>query len=157
MVPLSWAQRYTWIGLFALVLALAGCATRDSGYKITDETIAFIQPGMTTRSDVVENLGTPLLELRDPHVIAYSWGKMRASAAKPAIRDPAITERNMSYGVTPQAFEDGGLVEMRRWICCVALDEKDRVTRFGKVKIEPASSLEQAVRAWASGLAPAPN
>jgi hypothetical protein len=42
------------------------------------------------------------------------------------------------------------LVETRRWVCCLALDEHDLVTRVGKIKIEGANSLEQAVRAWAA-------
>ena len=139
--------------------ALSGCATRESGYKITDETIAFIQPGVTTRADVVENLGTPLLELKDPHVVAYSWGRMRATAGKPAIHDPGMSEVRPDYAVVPQPYEDAGLIETHRWVCCVALDGQDHVTRFGKIKLEgDTSSLEKAVREWASpgGTSPKP-
>src|SRR6516225_12350562 len=93
--------RYSWLTLTGLAsgLFMPGCATSESGYKISDETIAFIQPGVTTRADVVENLGKPLLELNDPRVVAYSWGKVRATAVAPALRDPGVQERNMEVGV----------------------------------------------------------
>jgi hypothetical protein len=140
--PAFWALIFGW--------ALAGCATRDSGYKISNETIAFIQPGVTTRSEVIENLGTPLLELKGPRVVAYSWGKMRATGGgTQAVRDQTMGGREMGYGVGTAPTEETGLVETRRWVCCIALDDKDRVARVDKIKLEGATSLEKAVRQWA--------
>jgi hypothetical protein len=130
---------------------LSGCATRDAGYKISDETIAFVQPGVTTRAEVLENLGTPLLELKDPRVIAYSWGKMRATGGKPVVTDETMRARDMGYNPMPEPLEETGLVETRRWVFCIALDGQERVTRVGKIKLENAGSLEKAVRDWATG------
>jgi hypothetical protein len=137
---------------------LAGCATQESGYKISEETIAFIQPGTTTRSDVIENLGTPLLELKEPRVVAYSWGKVRATGnrSSSAVYDDAMRNRNMAYSSIPEPVEETGLVETRRWLCCVGFDDKDRVTRVEKLKLEGAGSLEQRVRQWAAAAPAAP-
>jgi hypothetical protein len=139
----------------ALLVVLAGwlpfsCATRDSGYRISEETIAFIQPGVTTRSEVVENLGTPLLELKQPHVVAYSWGKVHVTGGKPAVQAPSMGAGEMNYAAGPPPSEEGNLVEVKRWVCCIALDDKNRVVRVEKIKLEGAPSLEQAVRQWAT-------
>jgi hypothetical protein len=138
----------------ALCCGVPGCATRDAGYKISDETVAFIQPGTTTRSEVVENLGTPLFELRNPTVLAYSWGKVRPTGGNAAARQEAMQSRRMTFGsyeTGPPPIDDTTLVETRRWVFCVELDEANRVTRTGRLKLEGAESLEQAVRRWASG------
>ncbi len=145
-------NRHAWVRAVFVVCAcwlLAGCATHESGYKISDETIAFIQPGVTTRSEVIENLGTPLFELQKPHVVAYSWGKLRATAGTRVSQDTAIGGRQVDYPMGATPAEEGGLVETKRWICCIALDDGNRVIRLEKLKLEGAASLEQAVRQWA--------
>jgi hypothetical protein len=55
----------------------------------------------------------------------------------------------VSANVTPS--EGTGLVESRRWIFCIALDDSDRVTRAGRLELQGAGSLERAVRDWAAG------
>ena len=131
---------------------LAGCATRDSGYRISDETIAFIEPGVTTRAEVIENLGQPLLEIEGGRVAAYSWGKMRAVASQTGTRNPGAqySRMQMGYGAVPPPADEIALVEARRWIFCVALDEQGRVTRAERIKLEGAGSLEAAVQQWAA-------
>src|SRR5690349_9893962 len=118
---------------WVLGCGLAGCATRDSGYKISQETIAFVQPGKTAKAEVIENLGPPLLELKNPRVVAYSWGKMHMTGAKPAVREDPMQGRSMGYGVGPPP-EEGTGVESRRWICCFALDENDKVVKVGRIE-----------------------
>ena len=144
----------SWIPVFILSLAMGfghGCAMRQSGYKISNETIAFIQPGTTTRAEVVENLGPPLLELQDVRVLAYSWGKMRVTGGSAAARQDAMQSRQMSgYSPPSTPIDEGGLVESHRWVCCVAWDENNRVTRIERIKLESATSLESAVRRWAA-------
>lgn len=133
-----------------LLLVLSGCATRQGGYKIGDDTIAFIQPGITSRAEVVENLGPPLLDLPDIRVSAYSWGKLRVTGGQPEPRQPGLSDRQSSYAGTPAPpVEERGLVEGRRWVCCIAWDGEDRVQRLERIEVQAASSLEQAVRRWA--------
>jgi hypothetical protein len=143
---------WAWLGLAALTAgSLCGCATRETGYKITDETIAFIEPGTTTRSEVIDNLGPPLLELKDLRVLAYSWGKAHATGGGAVATQEAMQNRPIqSYApVSTGGGEEGGLVESRRWVCCVAWDESERVRRVERIRLEGATSLEQAVRDWA--------
>lgn len=148
------------IGLWSLLaLLLAGCISRNTGYRISDETIAFIQPGVTTRAEVVENLGPPLFELKDPHVVAYSWGKVKPAVSKAPAAEQGFQPTPFGYGAggvgstaPASPWEGTDSVESRRWICCVALNEKDVVTRSGKFELKGATSLEKAVREWvASG------
>ena len=135
-----------------LALMLWGCATRQSGYTITEETVAFIHPGATTRAEVIENLGPPLLNLSNPNVMAYSWGKERATGNMSAeTRQQAAQERQLGYAIPSASSEDSGLVESRRWAYCIALDDADHVTRTGRVEVQGAGSLERAVRDWAAG------
>lgn len=146
-----------WFGLISVCLLawmLPGCATRDSGYKISGETVAFIQPGTTTRADVTDNLGPPLLDLPDLRVSAYSWGKMRVTAGKPAVRTDRVDERNMGYTGASSPWEEPGLVESRRWAYAIAWDDSDRVQRAERIEVEGVTTLERAVREWA-GTVPA--
>lgn len=140
--------------LFAMALSLTGCAMRQTGYKIDEETVAFIQPGETSRAEVIENLGPPLMDLPDVKASAYSWGKLRATGGKPAVRDPTIRDpgmdsRQMGYGIAASQIDEGGLVEWRRWVCCIAWDANDRVRRVERIQVEPGTSVENAVRSWA--------
>ena len=63
----------------ALVLALAvsvascGCAGVSAGHRIGADTIAFITPGITTKQEVLENLGSPLFDLEGGRLIACYW------------------------------------------------------------------------------------
>lgn len=146
----SWIA--TALSLF-LVSGFAACATRDSGYKISHDTVAFIQPGITTRAEVIENLGQPLLEIHDLNVSAYSWGKMRVSSSgKPAAAATGgVDPRQTAYSMGPSPLDDDGgvLVESRRWAFCIAYNDQGKVSRAERIKVEGAPSLEKAVREWA--------
>ena len=145
------SDRWIRAGLvLALCFGLAGCTTRDSGYKISNETIAFIKPGVTTQSEVVENLGPPLLELKDLHACAYSWGKMRlANSSREGMQPGPMDNREQSYILKPPT-DEGTLVETRRWLCCIAMDDQGKVTRVERVKVEGSPSLEKTLRDWAA-------
>jgi hypothetical protein len=146
---------WLWAGLAALLAcALAGCASRTTGYKITDETVAFIKPGVTTHAELVENLGEPLLEIKDPHTLAYTWGKVRPIGGRPAVEAGGMQSQSMSYAHQPVEIAEIGAVEARRWVFCIALDGQDRVQRFQTVKLQGETSLEGAVRRWALGETP---
>ena len=54
------AQHFVMI-LVAVVLTSA-CATVESGRKITPDDVAFIQKGVTTRTEVVQRIGAPIFE-----------------------------------------------------------------------------------------------
>jgi hypothetical protein len=142
----SWS--WTWVGLLWLC-GVTGCATRDSGYKISNDTVAFIQPGTTTRAEVIENLGPPLFELNDLHVSAYSWGKMRLTSGGKPVSSEGMDPRQMGYSTGPSPSDTGPMVESRRWLYCIAYDDQGKVTRLERIKLEGAPSLEAALRDWA--------
>jgi hypothetical protein len=152
-------QRNCWIPLAlaaALTIIGSGCASRTSGYKITNDTVAFIKPGVTSRAELVENLGPPLFEMKNPHVVAYTWGKVRPTASRSSANVEVMQPQDrLGYPTAPPSGEESGLIESRRWIYCVALDDQDRVQRSETVKLEGETSLGNAVRRWAVG-SPAP-
>ncbi len=158
MNKLKWKGLWRLGPVFALAACLSGCAHGTTGYRISEETVAFIHPGTTTRSEVVENLGSPLYELPDPHVMAYSWGRVRGVVTGPATGGVSA-QPSQASPMSPQpapmlngSNDNTETVESRRWICCIALDSNERVTRFGTFEMKGAGSLEQAVRQWvASG------
>jgi hypothetical protein len=151
MRPGNW--KWAWLAVLAAACGLTSCATRDSGYKISEETIAFIRPGETTRAEVIENLGPPLLELRDIRASAYTWGKMRlAVSGKQVMREDPLQSRQMTgYSLAPPPSEEGTLVEHRRWLCCLAFDDQGKVRRVERIRVEGSPSLEKALRDWAAG------
>jgi hypothetical protein len=106
---------------------------------------------VTTRAELVDNLGPPLFELGNPHVVAYTWGKVRPTGVKPAASVQGMGPSDqVGYAARQPAVEEGALVESRRWIYCVALDDQNRVVRSETVKMEGENSLESAVRRWAA-------
>jgi hypothetical protein len=51
--------------LIALLVILSGCATAEMGRQITVEQAAWIQKGVTSRSEVVARFGAPNFEFPD--------------------------------------------------------------------------------------------
>jgi hypothetical protein len=139
---------------FAALWFNSGCSSTTSGYRISDETVAFIQPGVTSRAELLENLGPPLLTLPDLGVVAYSWGKVRLTGARQPVQGGVNPSFGGSHGSMPAAPGEPGQVESRRWLYCIALDLNDRVTRHGTMELTGASSLEKAVREWAERTGP---
>ncbi len=146
MCPNCWTRAFL---ILLLTAILPGCASRDSGYKISKDTVAFIEPGVTTRAEIVENLGPPLLELHEPRASAYSWGKVRVSGSQPVVRDERLEPRQMGYSTTPSTWQES---ESRRWAFAIAWDENDRVKRTERIKVEGITTLERAVREWATSV-----
>ena len=91
--------------------------------------------------------------MTNPNVIAYSWGKDRATGnTAAALREQSLQNQQFGYTSIPTGNpDDTGVVESRRWAFCIALDESDHVKRVGRVEVQGAGSLERAVRNWAAG------
>jgi hypothetical protein len=147
-------RREFWMQMAALLLGacwLSGCASRETGYRISEETVAFIRPGSTTRAEVMENLGPPLFELQNPRVLAYSWGKVHGVVTKPVTQEQMPIPGQVGYEPPLNDPSDNTTsVESRRWIYCIGLDDQGRVTRQGKFELRGADSVENAVRRWAA-------
>ena len=64
---------------------LSGCITIPttenkvlSGEKIEDEQLVFIEPGITGKSEITNQLGPPDIYLIDKNIFAYDWQTRRA-------------------------------------------------------------------------------
>jgi hypothetical protein len=143
-------------GLALLILGSVGCATSVTGHRISDKAIAFVHPGVTTRSEIVENLGPPLIEPKAPEVAAWSWGTGKAKLAPSGPEQVAVT--GWPGNVTADSFVDTtpyseiGSVEKRRWIYCLAFDAQGVVTRSARVEVKAGTSLEEVVKRWATAV-----
>ena len=97
------------------------------------DTISFITPGITTKQEVLENLGSPLLDLEGGRLIAYYWettGKLKASW--------------FWFG------REGGEIgpKQKQWAFCVAFDVSGRVTRRATISTENDETVRDAVLKW---------
>ena len=74
----------TFVFLFLFIL-LIGCITIPtsenkvlSGEKITDKQLVFIEHGITSKSDIIDQLGHPDVHLIDKNIFAYDWQTRQA-------------------------------------------------------------------------------
>jgi hypothetical protein len=70
------------IVLIALLVILSGCATAEMGRQITVEQAAWIQKGVTSRSDIVARFGTPNFEFPD-----YTNSKYETTSTSTTTKD----------------------------------------------------------------------
>lgn len=68
--------------LIALLVILSGCATAEMGRQITVEQAAWIQKGVTSRSEVVERFGAPNFEFPD-----YANSKYETTSTSTTTKD----------------------------------------------------------------------
>ena len=73
-----------WV-LLPVFLALTGCITIPttentvlSGEKVTDQQLVFVKQGMTTKSEITDQLGPPDIFLIDKNIFAYDWQTRQA-------------------------------------------------------------------------------
>lgn len=118
-------------------LLLSGCQYVRAGQRISQNMAAFIQPGGTTRTEIVAEFGPPSIELKDERVIAYTWQTENATRSSPAWRG-GVMER------------DETIIGLADWAFCIRLDERDRVLNTATLEItENQPSLYDAVSSWA--------
>lgn len=92
-------------------------------------------PGITTKQEVLENLGSPLFDLEGGRLIAYYWettGQLKASF----------------FGFGPEAGEIGP--KQKQWAFCVAFDVGGRVTRRATISTKHDETVRDAVLKWHS-------
>ena len=68
--------------LLALLIILSGCATAEMGRQITLEQTAWIQKGITSRSEIVERFGAPNFEFPD-----YTSSKYETTSTSTTTKD----------------------------------------------------------------------
>ena len=109
--------------LLAPMLVFTGCLYIPvkenkvvSGKKISDDQLLLIQPGVTTKTDIIAELGEPDVFWEDECVFAYNW-EMRN----------AIMPWAFGYGYDGAA----GVVEFDKdYVLLIQFDQNDCVKRF---------------------------
>ena len=124
------------VALSVLLSFGSGCRTTVSGTKISQEQIAFIQPGGTTKREIIENLGPPTWEWEKQRGIAYKWEKGVAYETQ------ELSSGNEFVGFSSSAF-------------CAAFDENDRLINRTFIKAEGSNELKDAVLKWLESPLPA--
>ena len=108
-----------------------------AGSEVTPEMTAPIQPGVTTRSEVIQVLGEPSLELPAPRIVAYQWEALIGYV-------PWV----MGYGYSGR----GGVDAVHQsYVLLIAFDANDRVVKFEKTTHWPWDSVSEHALKWAEG------
>ena len=128
-----------WFSLSLLLgaLAIAGCVPVPSyiaspsdeplaGRRFKPEDVAFIKPGITSRNEVISNLGVPTVDLSDLRILVYVWIDLK--------EDWGIVRR------TPRTAD---------WALLVAIDENNRVVRLGIDQRPWSDTVISQARKWA--------
>jgi hypothetical protein len=106
-----------------------------AGQPVTEEQLAFLVPGVTTREEVVRQLGNPHIIWEDARIITYDWDVRRGI---------------LLWAVGGYATGTGGIKDIpKHYLLILQFDENDRVLRFEKA-IRPLSrSYMPFLKDWA--------
>lgn len=129
-------------GLFVAVLAMvmAGCSHVIAGNEISLAHIAFIRPGVTSRTEIVENFGRPMWESEDATVIAYFW--QTGGNATNTLRRHGITDPERTF------------VNYRARCFVVRFDGNGRVQNCNFLEAEDSQQLEARLLDWVKRTGP---
>lgn len=105
-----------------------------SGHKLTSENIAFIEPGIASRSDVIQKLGRPNMDFKDLRIIAYSWEVLGAY---------------MPWAVGGPYSAAGGVEKIGKpYVLLIAFDQEDRVSKFEIKERWPLDTVRSHAIKW---------
>jgi hypothetical protein len=121
----------------SLLLGLQGCVVFPAskkpiaGTEIKATRLQFIEPGVTTCSQVTKELGPPDALFGDIRVLAYSW------------------ELRAGYMVWTYPLCSGMQMVGQPYVLLIELDEKDYVRRFAITKRGVRATVRSQAVAWA--------
>jgi hypothetical protein len=138
----SAATKWFCVPLLLGALAIAGCVAVPvpvaspsdpplAGRRIKPEDVTFIQPGMTSRDEVISNLGVPTVDLSDLRVLVYVW----------------IEYRGQWVGAIPGLLFTAP--RTAEWALLVAIDENNRVVRSGFDERRGSETVISQAPTWA--------
>ena len=119
------------------LLGLQGCVVLPAskkpiaGVEINATRLRFIEPGVTTRSQVTQELGPAYATFEDVRVLAYSW------------------ELRAGYVVWTYPLGVGTQMVGQPYVLLIELDEVDHVRRFGIMKRGARDTVRSRAIAWA--------
>jgi outer membrane protein assembly factor BamE (lipoprotein component of BamABCDE complex) len=117
--------------LLSLVLsALSACRHVTVGFALTRKQVAFVKPGVTTRSEVLENLKEPLLDLPADRTMVYVWQ----------------TRQGLHPTFGGEKYDIGGGSD--RWLYCIRFDADDRVMKHETIRQHAEESPIKAAQDW---------
>jgi len=131
------------MGLLGAVIAisLAGCVPipRDhvEGREIDPNAVTLIKAGITTRQEVIAQLGEPTAIWEQERVLVYSWDRVNWTVIW-----------FIPAGYTGQA---GAINIYSKEMLLIQVDETDRVKRAESVVKPMSVSFGEFLRDWANG------
>lgn len=125
--------------LAPLMLLFAFWLTSCKSKPFSQDAVAFVRPGETTRQEVAQNFGQPTYESADRLLVGY---------AQEAIRSTTTTRAIRWEGGLPKTVESTSSVGRRRYVLCFAFDRAELVRRFQIISIPPDVEIATAVAAW---------
>jgi hypothetical protein len=116
------------LGLFLLPVMLVACTVGDPGSRIPLRDTSWIQPGVTTREDVIKHLGDPYSSTNFLGHETVRYGHAPHVTRAPSI--PSVVATPQGYmTVTPTGPPDPSTLQERPlWI---RFDNRGIVTAFG--------------------------
>lgn len=104
-----------------------------SGRQVTAEQLAFIRPGVTVKSEIIERLGEPDVFWEDERIFAYNW-QMRTGILVPLAGHPLKPTAALHIPV--------------RYILLIQFDPNDRVKRFEVTRPSAFDSYGEHLEQW---------
>jgi len=127
--------------LLTLLSLVSGCVIIPvpekciSGEEITDNELASLKPGTTSKAEIVEMLGKPDVLWIDENIFAYNWKTVWALM-------PWIVAGGY------QAY--GGIEELTKdYVLLIQFDHQNRMTRFKVVKRSMFKTYGDLLKNWA--------
>lgn len=137
---------FYWTSLF-LVVWLGGCMIPlpdkvSSGHMYTKDALAFLDLPGTTRKEVVETLGQPLLESTAARTLIYEWELTHRSLFVPPDKIGSV-----ELGLKPETIKG----DSYRLCLFIAFDDQS-VVRAHAVRNVGTKNLEDACSEWQRGM-----
>lgn len=102
-----------------------------TGKQVTEEQISFLTPNVTTKQEVLERLGNPIVIWEDTRVFVYNW-KMRQG-----IIFWAVYGGGLGMGDIP-----------KQYMLIIEFDEQDRIQRFERAVCPMNRSYSECLTEW---------
>ena len=141
--------KWTVCGVGLLLVVLPACLALPiqvperavAGSQVTPAMTSPIQPGVTKRSEVIQLLGEPALELPAHRIIAYPWEALIGYV-------PWVMIIPLNYYCCATGGADG---VHQSYVLLIAFDANDRVVKFEKTTHWPWDSVSEHALKWAEG------